>query len=135
MVSVVDAILCLVIVAGVYYASDTTPKQLSRQDYAKDKIRAVQLKRKLLKYRTQGADNNILQDMYEEIVRRGVEPSKIPKKSDYVTSAEWAANLELLFNQTPYVPRDLGMPTEDKAVGKSTQVTWARPPEQQNGDN
>ena len=88
----------------------------------------VRLQQKLHKYRMSGVNKTQMEDIMAELVRRGrydVPFFGDPAKPD----PEVAAELELMLEQTPYVPTELNEPGEDRLISKSTFSAWARPRE------
>ena len=134
--SIAETILYALLFMGVYKLTDTKQtNNMSTEDMDRDRNRGQQLKQKLHKYREQGVNMANLQEMYLELVRRGINPADIPKIDAFTSLQEFAANIELQLQETPFKPRDLNEPGEDRTLAKSTFQTWARPLEPQNGDN
>lgn len=84
----------------------------------------VRLQQKLHKYRSSGVNKTQMEDIQAELARRGV--AIIPFFDGQKPDPEVAAELEMLLEQTPYVPRDLQTPGEDRLVSKSTYSVWLR---------
>jgi hypothetical protein len=85
----------------------------------------VRLQQKLQKYRMMGVNKTQMEDIQEELVRRGC--LSVPFFTGQKPDPEVAAELEMLLEQTPYVPRDLNAPGEDRTISKSTYSAWLRP--------
>lgn len=87
----------------------------------------VRLQQKLHKYRMHGVNKVQMEDIMAELVRRG--RADVPFFNQGKPDPEVAAELELMLEETPYVPRELNEPGEDRMVSKSTFSAWLAPRE------
>lgn len=133
-IEIADVVLYVLIFFGVYYISETPDTTMSHEDQQNVKKKSQQLKQKLHKYRTEGVNMDNMEDIYMELVRRGWNPDDIPIIDKCPSLEEWASRLDLMLQETPYRPRDLNEPGEDRTMAKSTLAVWARPREPDNGD-
>lgn len=131
----VSEVIFILLVFWVTYQV-TNPKKRSEQQLP-DKKRSKVMETNLHRIRTQGIDVDRMYDIAGELIRRGVPVNSIPTlgSNGIDTREELQAYLEMMLQETPYVTRDNSTPGEDKALAKSTWQIWARPLEQQNGDN
>jgi hypothetical protein len=111
----------------VYHFTD--PNASMVKSAAPPRWKGPVLQQKLHKYRVQGVNRLICEDMMNELKRRGVPIYEIPQFDQGLPPEEVAAQLELMIEEVPYVPRDLQEPGEDKSIGRSTGELWPRPPE------
>ena len=89
----------------------------------------VRLQQKLHFYRQHGVDKEQFEDVVEELVRRGA--TGIPFFDGHTPDPEIAARLSLMLENTPYVPRELNEPGEDRLISKSTFPIWLRPKDEE----
>jgi hypothetical protein len=123
----IDVLIIGIIFYGVHYLGTkneepTQPKQIT----------GVRLQQLLHKYRTYGVDKIQMEDIQAELARRG--RTDVPMFDGHKSDPEVAAELEMMLEQTPYVPRELAEAGEDRTVSKSTFSYWLRPEDEEAGD-
>jgi hypothetical protein len=129
-----EVIFIVVVFGIIFWLTDPSKKG---QQPAPDKQRGIAYEQKLHQLRLDGIDEDKMYEMAGELIRRGVSLDKVPKieGTDRAALYDLQTRLELMLNETPYVPRDISEPTEDRTLAKSSWQVWPRPLEQQNGDN
>lgn len=121
----------VVIIGIIFYAVYMLDTQNQAKTEPKPKL-SIRLQQKLHQYRQNGVNKIQMEDIQLELLRRGV--SSVPMFDGSKPDPEVAAELDVLLETTPYVPRDLQEPGEDRAVSKSTFSLWLRPEDEEAGD-
>jgi hypothetical protein len=129
-----DLLFFGVVFAVVYYLTDPTKKNFQKKETGS---KSILLEQQLHAIRTRGIDSQRMADIAGELARRGVPVGDIPRMPLNLTTSnlcELQAKLELLLQETPYLPRDKGEPGEDHTLSKSSFQVWPRSLEEDNGD-
>jgi hypothetical protein len=125
---VAEIALLGVLFYGVYWLGTYDKSSVPTQQVPETGVR---LSQKLHKFRSMGVDRQMFEDIIAELTRRGA--TGMPFFDGSKPDPEVAAELEMMLEQTPYVPRELNEPGEDRLVSKSTYALWLRGKEEDDG--
>ena len=119
------ALCILIFYIFAYKVKDTKEAKVEVKTKPKPQ-RTTKMCHYIHKYRTEGVNRLICEDIADELERRGLKHDSIPWFDKGMPPYEVAANLQVLLEEVPYVPTNLLKPGEDKVMAQTSMQIWPR---------